>query len=98
MTGKDLAQFRQRYGLSRLTVAKMLKQKDHMRIYHWEKGYYPIPKKYQLIFGQIFATLEANAPPTECCPLCNGVGLIGPQKEPEDTPAPTHGYLTRREG
>ncbi len=81
MTGQELEHFRTRYGLTRTFLARHMKQYDQMVIYHWEKGYRPIPKKHQLKLGKLFAVLETHLPPTQCCPFCNGVGLIHPPRE-----------------
>jgi len=82
MTGPDLERLRTRFGLSRKALAQMvLHRPDQMMIYHWEKGYWRIPRTHQLTLGRIFATLAAGAPPTERCPLCDGSGLISQGEE-----------------
>jgi transcriptional regulator with XRE-family HTH domain len=76
MTGTDLKTLRARYGISLRTLARLLKLKQYMQIWHWERGTYPIPVKHQVRLAHLFMECARRQPPLQACPLCQGAGLI----------------------
>jgi hypothetical protein len=76
MTGTDLKTLRTRYGVSLRTLARLLKIKQYMQVWHWERGTYPIPVKHQMVLSILFHEAARRQPPIHPCPLCHGVGLI----------------------
>jgi hypothetical protein len=76
MTGKLLRTLRTRYGMTLTNVARVLKLKQSMQIWHWEKETYPIPVRHQVRLAHLFMELARRQPPLYACPLCQGTGLV----------------------